>query len=361
MSTWFIDDKRTWCQRLFGEVLKVGPLPKHVGIIMDGNRRYAKSKNIKKIEGHISGFEKLVEALSWCFNMNIKEVTVYAFSIENFKRSQDEVDALFDLARESFQRLLNEKDKIMELGVCIRIIGEITLLPADLQQIVAKVINLSKVNRNLFMNVCIAYTSREEMTTAVRDICEGVKNKKLDLLDVDETLIENCLYTNNSLDVDLLVRTSGEVRLSDFLLWQSNFSAISFVKKTWPEFSVWNFYMGILNFQLNSDNIQKLKAARDEKRRSDLDIACRMHAIENRQQLIDRIRQKDLSSSVQSNHGSEAASNNQTSSLQALAKHVASEAVDTCLREHDKRTSQFTAELKQRRLDKIESMLTVVS
>jgi ditrans,polycis-polyprenyl diphosphate synthase len=109
MSTWFVDDKRTWLQKQFGEVLKCGQLPKHIAIIMDGNRRYAKSRNIQKIEGHLSGFEKLVEALSWCFAMDVKEVTVYAFSIENFKRSQDEVDALFDLAREKFQRLLNEQ------------------------------------------------------------------------------------------------------------------------------------------------------------------------------------------------------------------------------------------------------------
>lgn len=147
MSTWFAEDKRTWLQKQFGELLKVGNLPKHVAIIMDGNRRYAKSRNIQKIEGHLSGFEKLVEALSWCFNMNIKEVTVYAFSIENFKRSQDEVDALFDLAREKFQRLLNEKEKIDELGVRIRIIGELALLPADLQEIISKVMKMSKNNK----------------------------------------------------------------------------------------------------------------------------------------------------------------------------------------------------------------------
>lgn len=128
--TWFIDDKRSFSQRLFGNILKNGPLPKHVAIIMDGNRRYAKNKKIRKIEGHISGFEKLVEvnkhfliqkkiflfkdlikiqSLNWCFSMDIKEVTVYAFSIENFKRSKDEVNGLFDLAREKFQKLLEEK------------------------------------------------------------------------------------------------------------------------------------------------------------------------------------------------------------------------------------------------------------
>jgi ditrans,polycis-polyprenyl diphosphate synthase len=105
----FIDDGRTWSQRVFGNVLKNGPIPKHIAIIMDGNRRYAKNKNIEKIEGHKSGFTKLSEALSWCFAMDITEVTVYAFSIENFKRSPDEVNGLFDLAKEKFQKIIDEK------------------------------------------------------------------------------------------------------------------------------------------------------------------------------------------------------------------------------------------------------------
>lgn len=109
MSTWFKEDKRSWLQKFVGNILKAGPLPRHVAIIMDGNRRFAKNHKMQKIEGHMSGFDKLVEALTWCFTMNIKEVTVYAFSIENFKRSKEEVDGLFNLATEKFKRLLNER------------------------------------------------------------------------------------------------------------------------------------------------------------------------------------------------------------------------------------------------------------
>jgi len=232
---------------------------------MDGNRRFARENNKKTIEGHVSGFEKLVEALTWCYSMNIREVTVYAFSIENFKRSKEEINGLFDLAREKFQRLLDEKDKINKLKVCIRMFGNITLLPADLQKLIAQVVEISRHNSNLFMNVCIAYTSRDEMAMAVNDICNGVKEEKLEFSDIDEKLIEKCLYTSNSYDIDLLLRTSGEVRLSDFMLWQSSFSVLSFVKEMWPELNIWNFYMAILNFQLNYDSIQKMKKEVEER------------------------------------------------------------------------------------------------
>lgn len=263
--SWFGEDKRTWFQRFFAKILQSGPLPKHVAIIMDGNRRFARENNKKTIEGHVSGFEKLVEALTWCYSMNIREVTVYAFSIENFKRSKEEINGLFDLAREKFQRLLDEKDKINKLKVCIRMFGNITLLPADLQKLIAQVVEISRHNSNLFMNVCIAYTSRDEMAMAVNDICNGVKEEKLEFSDIDEKLIEKCLYTSNSYDIDLLLRTSGEVRLSDFMLWQSSFSVLSFVKEMWPELNIWNFYMAILNFQLNYDSIQKMKKEVEER------------------------------------------------------------------------------------------------
>jgi len=269
--TWFVEDQRSWTQKLFGNMLKNGPLPRHVALIMDGNRRYAKNKNIEKIKGHISGFDKLVESLNWCFTMNIKEVTVYAFSIENFKRSADEVNGLLDLAREKFQKLIEEKDKCDKLGVCIRIFGNLALLPEDLQKTIAKVMTLTKDNNKLFMNVCIAYTSRDEMSMAVKDICQGVEENRLEIKDITDDLIENCLYTSHSCEVDLLVRTSGEVRLSDFLLWQSNITPLTFVDQLWPEFTIWNFYFGILDYQLNFKSINETKKRVEQFRKSELE------------------------------------------------------------------------------------------
>lgn len=121
--SWMREVKITPVQRFFVNVIKQGPVPNHVAFIMDGNRRFARKTHVKRVEGHNKGFEKLAECLQWCFELGIREVTVYAFSIENFKRSQEEVDTLMDLAREKYKRLLEERDKLMENGVCIRVIG----------------------------------------------------------------------------------------------------------------------------------------------------------------------------------------------------------------------------------------------
>lgn len=249
--TWFIEDKRTCLQKIFGNIVKQGPLPKHVALIMDGNRRYARQNHIEQIEGHKSGFNKLGEALNWCFTMDIKEVTVYAFSIENFKRSTEEVDELMKLATEKFRNLLEEEDKIRENQICIRIFGDLSLIPKELQTLMAKIMDISKNNNRLYLNVCFAYTAREEILLACKEITKGVVDKQLEINDIDETLVDKCLYTSNSHQVDLLVRTSGEVRLSDFLLWQSSNSYLSFVNQLWPELTIWQFYFCILNYQLN--------------------------------------------------------------------------------------------------------------
>ncbi|GJQ72163.1 hypothetical protein Trydic_g3257 [Trypoxylus dichotomus] len=158
--------------------------------------------------------------LKWCFELGIQEVTVYAFSIENFKRSQEEVDSLMELAREKFRKLHDEKNKIMELGVCIRVIGNLELLPQDIRKLIADAIIMTKDNSKLFLNIAFAYTSRDELTTAVKNILKGVELDLISPDDINEQLVSQCLYTNGSPDPDLLVRTSGEVRFSDFLLWQ---------------------------------------------------------------------------------------------------------------------------------------------
>ncbi|KAG8588715.1 hypothetical protein GDO81_006070 [Engystomops pustulosus] len=181
--SWIRDKELSLIERLCANVLKAGPMPKHVAFIMDGNRRYAKKCHVERQEGHSQGFEKLAETLRWCLNLGICEVTVYAFSIENFKRSKEEVDGLMELARQKFTRLLEEK---------------------------------------CFLNVCFAYTSRHEVTNAVCEVARGVQEGLIEPRDVTENLLDQCLYTSHSPDPDLLIRTSGEVRLSDFLLWQTS-------------------------------------------------------------------------------------------------------------------------------------------
>lgn len=219
--SWLRDSTLTWPQRFALQVVKAGKIPRHVAFIMDGNRRYAKKLHLKEnSDGHVHGFDKLAEALQWCLDIGIKEVTVYAFSIENFKRSESEVNALLELAREKFQRFMEEKDELHKRGICIRMIGNWKLLPADLQKCMAEVMLTTQNNNKAFLNVAFAYTSRDEMTESIRDILDGVKRNELQSNDITDDLIRRCMYSGKSSDPDLLVRTSGESRLSDFLLWQ---------------------------------------------------------------------------------------------------------------------------------------------
>ncbi|XP_045196592.2 dehydrodolichyl diphosphate synthase complex subunit DHDDS-like [Mercenaria mercenaria] len=251
--SWF-PERRTqdsWVHKMCSSILKAGPVPQHIAIIMDGNRRFAKKNSMERAEGHLKGFDKLAETLEWCLNLGILEVTVYAFSIENFKRSKDEVDCLMELARQKFARLLEEKEMIQKHEVCVRVLGNLSLLPEDVQQTVAEVINLSKNNTRATLNVCFSYTSRDEICTAMREMAEGVERGEIMESDISEELLEKCLYTNQSCHPDLLIRTSGEVRLSDFLLWQSTFSVLSFLEVLWPDFSIWHLYAAVLHYQRN--------------------------------------------------------------------------------------------------------------
>lgn len=263
--SWIIDDSLTIFQKFCINILKCGPVPNHIAFIMDGNRRYATKTKVGKAEGHSKGFEKLAECLQWCKELGVKEVTVYAFSIENFKRSEDEVkmdltifkifiiyfqvNTLMQLAREKFNKLLEEKDKLMTEGVCIRIIGNLSLLPPDIRKLIAEAMLLTKDNNKAVLNVAFSYTSRDEITNSMKEIVDGVDNDELKVEDINEDLISQCLYTNQSPNPEVLVRTSGEVRLSDFLLWQISNTQICFTKVLWPEFCIWHLLACIFKYQ----------------------------------------------------------------------------------------------------------------
>lgn len=264
--SWFKEERKTSFIRTFcNNVIKAGQIPKHVAIIMDGNRRFAKKVKCERSKGHEKGFEKLTEVLEWCFDLGIPEVTVYAFSIENFKRSQEEVDGLMELARQKFDRLMEEKEMIMKHGVCVRALGDLTMLPDDLQRSVARVVKFSQNNIKATLNVCLAYTSRHEISNAVKLMAEGVELGLIKASDISESLLEKCLYTSPSPHPDMLIRTSGEVRFSDFLLWQCSYSSLSFLKVLWPEFSVWDFYGAILSFQWNYKAFKEASESRKAK------------------------------------------------------------------------------------------------
>ncbi|XP_054636951.1 dehydrodolichyl diphosphate synthase complex subunit DHDDS isoform X1 [Dunckerocampus dactyliophorus] len=257
--SWIKEGELNLLERISANVLKAGPMPKHVAFIMDGNRRFARKKNMERQEGHTQGFNKLAETLRWCKHLNIQEVTVYAFSIENFKRTKDEVDGLMELARQKFERLLEERENLEKHGVCIRVLGDLNLLPLGLQQIIAKAVLTTRAHNKCFLNVCFAYTSRYEITNAVREMAWGVEQGLIKASDVSEALLSECLYSNNSPNPDLLIRTSGEVRLSDFLLWQTSHSCLVFQSVLWPEYSFWNLCEAILQYQVNHKSIQSAR------------------------------------------------------------------------------------------------------
>lgn len=253
-----------WC----GSILKAGALPQHVAFIMDGNRRYAKRKEVSRAAGHLAGFESLAGVLESCLDMGITEVTVYAFSIENFNRSQEEVDCLFDLCREKFGILLEGRQQqlLMENQVCVRIIGDVTMMPKDLQKMLAQVVLNTRSNSRAVLNVCLAYTSRNDMASAVRACAKAVAEGTLVPSDVTDSVISRAMMTNRMPDLDMLLRTSGEVRLSDFLLWESSHSCLVFKKVLWPDFSIWDLYKAILLYQRHKDAI--ILAKEDSRRLS---------------------------------------------------------------------------------------------
>jgi len=255
--SWIREEVRySWLDRLLINILKRGQLPRHVAFIMDGNRRFARRRQVRKIEGHSQGFEKLAETLQWCREFGITEVTVYAFSIENFKRSDDEVSGLLDLAKDKFQQLVCERDKLAKHGVRVKVIGNLSYLPQDLQDLIRQAMAVTQDNNNCTLNVAFSYTAREEIVHAVQEAAKRVSDGVLDPAEVSANTIEEFLYTNHCLPLDLLIRTSGESRLSDFLLWQSSFSVTYFTDVLWPEFSLRYLMAAIFHYQRQAPGVE---------------------------------------------------------------------------------------------------------
>ncbi|KAF7989469.1 hypothetical protein HCN44_008143 [Aphidius gifuensis] len=255
--SWIRDSTLNFFQMLAVKIVKTGKVPKHVAFIMDGNRRYADKKNVAGLQGHTAGFDKLAETLQWCLDLGIKIVTVYAFSIENFKRTKKEVDDLIELAVEKFQRLLDEKDKLMEHGVRVNIVGNMSLIPDRLRKLMAEAMTITKDNNKAMLNVAFAYTSRDEMTETIKTLTDGVCKQEINPADIDEDVFTKCMYTYQSPPPDLLIRTSGEVRFSDFLLWQISHSYIYFANVLWPEFNIWNLLTAVFHYQRSYDDLNK--------------------------------------------------------------------------------------------------------
>ena len=209
-------------------------LPEHIAIIMDGNRRWAKEKNLEVKQGHYAGAENLKKIAQYANKIGIKYMTVYAFSTENWKRSENEVKALMMILKNYIEKLL---ERTSANNIKINILGDISRLEIGLQNSINKIIDKTKNNTGLTLNIAFNYGGRAEILRATKQIAEEVHEGKLDLEKIDEKCIENHLYTKGQPDPDILIRTSGEIRISNFLLWQLAYTEFIFIDKYWPDFN----------------------------------------------------------------------------------------------------------------------------
>ncbi len=206
----------------------------HIAIIMDGNGRWALKRGLPRTAGHKKGAEKVLEIAKAAKEMGIKYMTIYAFSTENWKRSKEEVDTLMNLLREY---LSNDFQKLLDEGIRIRFIGERYMLSDDIVQKMEKLENLSASNTTATLQVALSYGSRAEIVSMVKNIALKIKDGDMSIKEIDEKTISDMLYTKDIPDPDILIRTSGEQRLSNFLLWQMAYTEFFFTDTYWPDFT----------------------------------------------------------------------------------------------------------------------------
>ena len=217
--------------------IEKGPIPGHIGIILDGNRRWAQNHKLTVDLGHTQGADVVEKLLDWCHEIGIKSITLYVLSTENLMRSSEEVSELYRLIEERLKRLLTD-ERIYRYKVRVKGIGKFNLLPASMRAILDEVEKKTASFDGHFLNIAVAYGGRAEITDSVRDIAEDVKKGKLSPEDITEETISARLYTSHlpNPEPDLIVRTSGEERMSGFLLWQGAYSELVFLDVYWPAF-----------------------------------------------------------------------------------------------------------------------------
>ena len=217
--------------------VKNGNKPEHIAIVLDGNRRWASKRAMISWMGHQFGADRVNRLLDWCIDLDVKSVTIYAFSTENFQRPQEEVEEIMRLSEEKLREILTD-ERIHKNKVRIKVIGRLALLPKNLQQLILEVEQATKDYDRHFLNVAIAYGGRAEIVDATKKIAQKIENGELSPEAINEDVFENHLYTAHmpKQDPDLIIRTSGEERLSGFLLWQSAYSELCFLDVYWPDF-----------------------------------------------------------------------------------------------------------------------------
>ncbi len=209
-------------------------LPQHIAIIMDGNGRWAKKKSLSRIKGHMKGVDAVREVVTACRELGIKVLTLYAFSVENWKRPKEEVDALMKLLKEY---LLKETDEMLKNNIRLRAIGRISDLPLEVQETLAWSMKKTEQCSGMILNLALSYGGRSEILNAVQGIVSDLQKGKIKLEELTPQRFSNYLWTHEIPDPDLLIRTSGEFRISNFLLWQIAYTELYVTETLWPDFN----------------------------------------------------------------------------------------------------------------------------
>jgi tritrans,polycis-undecaprenyl-diphosphate synthase [geranylgeranyl-diphosphate specific] len=252
-------------ERLYERVLKaeLAETPSHVAVIQDGNRRYAREQGAETTDGHRAGAETTEALLDWCDELGIDEVTLYTFSTENFRRPADEREALFDLIEEKLREFA-DADRVHESEVHVRAIGEIDRLPERVQDAVEYANERTGEYDRLKLNVALAYGGRAELLEATQSIAQRVQDGELDPVDIDTETVEDALYDGPTRDVDLIIRSGGDERTSNFLPWQANGNeaAVYFSAPYWPEFRKIDFLRSIRTYEHRERSWRQTRARR---------------------------------------------------------------------------------------------------
>jgi tritrans,polycis-undecaprenyl-diphosphate synthase [geranylgeranyl-diphosphate specific] len=230
--------------------VKDGTKPEHVAIILDGNRRWASNKSLIPWLGHRHGANKVDDLMDWCLELDVKSITLYAFSTENFSRPPQEVEEIMKLIEEKLYSIINN-ERIHGNKVRVKAIGRLDLLPDSTQEIIRQVEETTKMYNNIFLNIALAYGGRAEIVDATKKIAQKAVKGELNPAEIDEEVFEKFLYTAHlpNQDADLIIRTSGEERLSGFLSWQSAYSELCFVDVNWPDFRRIDFLRAVRTYQ----------------------------------------------------------------------------------------------------------------
>ena len=221
-------------------------IPNHVAIIMDGNGRWARKLNRERFFGHNTGINSVRESLDISIELGIETLTLYAFSIENWNRPKNEVNALMSLLSNTIEK---ELTNIQENNIKLNVIGNLDLLPKNTRDKLLNGVEKTNNNNGLNLNLAVSYGAKQEMIRAVKLISDKVKKNIISLENIDEKIINDHLYTRNLDNVDLLIRTGGEIRVSNFLLWQISYAELFFLELLWPDFKKKHFYGAVIEYQ----------------------------------------------------------------------------------------------------------------